>query len=326
MFNGHLDTVPAYGMERAFEPEVRDGFLWGRGSADMKGPVAAMMVAMKLLKELALPLRGDLIFAGVVGEEERSEGTEFLVRKGPRTDRCVVGEPSGLRIRTAHRGLEWLEFTFIGRAAHGGTPQEGINAISMAARFVRRVEDELMPELAKRVHPVMGPAIMNFGLIRGGTQPSTVADRCILQVDRRWVPGESVDRVLGEYQALIDVLSREDRTFSCTMKRMEENMATMDHMPMEISWEDPLVRALAEVRKDRPGAAAPGPIPFGGWTDASLLSNYAGIPTLVFGPGDAAVAHSPEERVSLEELREAVLAYVLLAARFCGVEENEGDE
>lgn len=317
MLNGHTDTVPAYQMDfPPFEPFIRDGMLYGRGTVDMKGALACMMVAMRLLRDLHVHLRGDLIFSGVINEEDRSEGTEFLVRNGPHADRCVVGEPTGLAIMAGHRGLEWLEFEFIGKAAHGGTPEKGINAISMAAKFIRRVEEKLLPELAKRVHPIIGPAVMNFGVIKGGTQPSTVADRCVVQIDRRWVPMEKLDRVLGEYQEILAELKQEDPRFNCTMTRMESNMATMDHMPVDIPLDDPLVldlkASLIELGISEPRIGA-----FGGWTDASLIGNFAHIPTLIFGPGDLSVAHSRCEYVPVEELRTAVLSYALLAAALC---------
>lgn len=318
MLNGHTDTVPAYQMDfPAFKPFVKDGYLYGRGTSDMKGPLACMMVAMRLLRDLEVPLRGDLLFAGVINEEDRSEGTEYLVAHGPHADRCVVGEPTSLEIMAGHRGLEWLEFTFQGKAAHGGTPEKGINAISMAARFIRMVEDTLMPKLKKRIHPVIGSAVMNFGVIRGGTQPSSVADQCILQLDRRYIPQEPLEQVLNEYQQILDALAAENPTFKASMKRMESNMATLDHLAMEIPLEDPLVTTLEAVLEHLQGKP-PRISAFGGWTDASLISNYAKIPTLVFGPGDLSVAHSPGERVSIEELRLATLAYALLGAAICG--------
>ena len=318
MLNGHIDTVPAYQMDfPPFEPFVKNGYLYGRGAVDMKGPIACMIMAIRLLRDLKVPLRGDLLFTGVINEEDRSEGTEYLVAHGPTADRCVVGEPTSLEIHAGHRGLEWLEFTFQGKAAHGGTPEKGINAISMAARFIRRVEDELMPKLRTRVHPVIGPAVMNFGVIRGGTQPSSVADQCIVQLDRRYIPQEPLEQVLGEYQQILDALAAENPTFCGTMKRMESNMATLDHLAVEIPLDDPLVTELAAVLEQLQGKP-PKIAAFGGWTDASLIGNYGKIPTLVFGPGELAVAHSPWEKVSVEELRLATLAYALLAAEICG--------
>ncbi len=317
MLTGHIDTVPAYVMEiPPFEPEVRDGLLYGRGTVDMKGALACMMTAVRLLRDLKVPLKGDVIFAAVINEEDRSEGTEYLVRNGPKADRCVVGEPTELTIAAGHRGLEWLEFEFIGKAAHGGSPEKGVNAISMAARFIRRVEDELMPKLRTRTHPVIGSAVMNFGVIQGGTQPSSVADRCIVQLDRRWVPMEKLERVLGEYQDIIHDLEKEVPNFCCEMKRIESNMATLDHMPIDIPLDDPLVTGLSDVLRQL-GIQEPQITAFGGWTDASLIGNYAHIPVLNFGPGELRVAHSRVEYVPVEHLRLATLAYALLANKIC---------
>lgn len=316
MLNGHIDTVPAYQMDiPPFQPFEENGLLYGRGSVDMKGGVACMMTALRLLRDLQVSLKGDVIFTGVINEEDRSEGTEYLVRNGPKADCCVVGEPSGLDIMVGHRGLEWLEFEFIGKASHGGTPYLGVNAISKAAHFIRRLEEQLMPELAKRVHPIIGPAVMNLGVIRGGMQPSTVADRCILQVDRRWLPQETLEQVLGEYQQIIRQMEIEDPMFRCTMKRMESNMATMDHYPLETPLDDPLVTNLKSVLSAM--GIEPKISACGGWTDASLISNFAHIPSVVFGPGEISVAHSRCEYVPVEDLRLCTIAYALLAAEVC---------
>ncbi len=316
MLNGHLDTVPGYNMQFSpFIPFIENGCLFGRGSVDMKGGLACMMMTLKLLRDLNVQLRGDLIFSGVIGEEERSEGTEYIVRNGPYTDYCVIGEPTNMRIMAGHRGLEWLEFEFTGRAAHGGASHRGANAISMAAQFIHRIENDLIPKLSLRTNPLTGPAVINLGVIQGGTQPSTVADRCILQIDRRWTPEEKLPQVLSEFQQVIDDLVDNQPGFTCTMKRMENNMATMDHLPMLIALDNPLVKGVQSAlsRTDLP-------IEFtniGGWTDASLLSNYAKIPTLVFGPGDVALAHSQLEFVPIEQLTQSVLIYALLAEDIC---------
>jgi acetylornithine deacetylase/succinyl-diaminopimelate desuccinylase len=278
----------------------------------MKGALACMAVALKLLHDLDLQPAGDVILAAVVGEEERSEGTEHLVHHGPYADRAVVGEPTALEIHAGHRGLEWLEFEFAGRAAHGGTPERGVNAIRHAARFIQRVEADLLPRLSARRHPLIGPAVMNWGVVRGGTQPSMVADRCVVQLDRRWLPSETIDQVLGEYQHVLDELAGEDATFHGQMRRMADNMLSLDHGPLEIALDHPLVTGLqavlAEITGRQPRIGA-----FGGWTDGALLSNFGHIPTVVLGPGDLAVAHSRAEFVPVEELRVATLAYALLA-------------
>jgi acetylornithine deacetylase/succinyl-diaminopimelate desuccinylase len=313
LLTGHLDTVPAYDMDRpAFQHVVEGGRLWGRGGVDMKGAVACMALALKLLRDLDAPLPGDLILAAVVGEEDQSEGTEHLIRHGPRADRAVVGEPTGLDIHAGHRGLEWLEFEFTGRSTHAGTPERGVNAIRMAARFIERVEFELVPRLARRRHPLTGAAIMNWGVIQGGTQPSMVAERCVLQLDRRLVPGETAAQVMAEYQAVLDELAAEDPGFRARMSRVADNMLSMDHGPLEIALDHPLVTGLQAVLAELTGRPARIGA-FGGWTDGALLSNFGHIPSVVFGPGDLSVAHSRAEFVPVDELRLATLAYALLA-------------
>ena len=144
LFNGHTDTVPPYQMIiDPYKGEVKDGFLWGRGSNDMKGALASMITAALAIKRRGEKLPGDIIISAVVGEEEKSEGTEMLVMSGVKADGAVVGEPSNYEYAIGHRGLEWLEIKFYGKAAHGGVPKEGLNAISMASKFIEEVEKSL---------------------------------------------------------------------------------------------------------------------------------------------------------------------------------------
>jgi len=325
MLNGHLDTVPPYNMDiDPFAAEIRDGRIWGRGAVDMKGPIAAMLCAMLTLKRAGVELAGDLYFCGVIGEEERSEGTEHLVKTGFRTDGAIVGEPSNFEYAIGHRGLEWIEIEITGKAAHGGTPEKGVNAIVQAAKLIMRIQEKLVPKLRERFNPVMGPSVMNFGVIRGGTQPSTVADRCIVQLDRRYISSEPISQVLGEYQEILDELSAEDPTFKAEMRRMPENILTLDHLAMETSPDDPIAVSVVNVLRYLLGRE-PTITTRRGWTDASLLSNFANIPCVVMGPGDIAFSHTRNENIRIEDLILGVRAYALVAAEFCGVS-RMGDE
>jgi len=197
IFNGHIDTVPPY--EMTIDPlgaEIVDGYVLGRGANDMKGAVACMITAMVNIKKSGKMLGGDVILTAAVGEEEKSDGTEYVVKSGIRADGAIVGEPSNYGYALGHRGLEWLEIRIEGKIAHGGIPELGINAISKAAKLITKIENELMPKLRERQNEWMGPSVMNFGLIKGGTQPSSVADSCIIQIDRRYLPGENVVSVI----------------------------------------------------------------------------------------------------------------------------------
>ncbi|MGM0437546.1 MAG: M20 family metallopeptidase [Bacillota bacterium] len=317
MLTGHMDTVPAYDMDiDPFSGEIKNGRVYGRGAVDMKGPLACMMLTLVAVKRAKIELKGDLIFAGVIEEEYKSFGTEHLVKNGPKTDAAIVGEPSQLNIAAGHRGLEWLEITIEGKAAHGGTAKKGINAISKAAKFINKVEEELLPQFAERTHDLIGPPTLNFGVIKGGTQPSSVAGECKIQIDRRWTPLETLDQVFEDLNKIIEKLQKEDKDFKASVKRIPSNMATMDHKPMEISLDHPLVKKLEDatevVRKKKADI-----ISFPGWTDASLISNFANIATVVFGPGDISCAHSEIEYIDIEEAYQGYLIYSLIAIDFC---------
>jgi acetylornithine deacetylase/succinyl-diaminopimelate desuccinylase len=318
MLNGHTDTVPAYLMDiRPFSPKVERGRLYGRGAYDMKGGLGSMIMAIVALDRARVRLAGDLLLAAVVGEEDRSEGTEDIVLHGPRADMAVVGEPTDLEIHPTHRGLEWLDITFYGKAAHGGLAEKGVNAITMASRFVREVEDVLIPKLrSRRSRHTMSPSL-NIGYIQGGQQPSSVADRCLLKIDRRWTPEESLDQVFEEIYDIFDSLKRSDPTFKADLKRDPSNMKTMTHVPNVVSQEHPLVKSLARSARAITGRA-PRVTSFWGWTDAALLTHFGRTPSVIYGPGGAG-AHARTEYVLVDDLVTCARVYASTAMDVCGL-------
>ncbi len=318
MLNGHLDTVPPYNMTiDPFGAEIKDGCIWGRGTADMKGAVACMLIALIAIKRSGVKLKGDVIFTGVIGEEERSEGTEHLIKSKLYADGAIVGEPTHYDYAIGHRGLEWLEIIIKGRAAHGGMPHLGVNAIEKAATLIERIRKELYPKLTKRHNEYMGPSVMNFGVVSGGSQPSTVADVCHIKIDRRYTPGETVESVIREYQDIINSLKLEDSEFDAEIIRIPDNMLTLDHLYLITSSEDPIVSAVKESIQKVIGKE-PEITTKSGWTDAALLSNYAKIPTVVFGPGKISAAHTEDEKVEISELEAFVKMYECIIEKFCG--------
>ena len=325
LFNGHLDTVPPYRMTvDPFAGEIKDGQLYGRGTVDMKGPIAAMLMAMIGLHRSGVRLAGDLVFTGVLGEEGASEGTEALVLDGIKADGAIVGEPSNFEYAIGHRGLEWLEIEVIGKTAHGGIPDKGINAIVKAARLISLIDQRIPPTLKERFNPAMGPSVMNFGKIEGGTQPSTVADRCVIQIDRRYIPGETVQGVIAEYQALIDELAASDPDFKAEIRRMPANMMEhFDHVPMATPEGADIVKAVQAAILSVTGAQ-PSITTRRGWTDAGLLGGVAGIPTVVCGPGDISASHTADEHIPLTSLLKGVDLYLIAAIEFCGLANPQG--
>jgi acetylornithine deacetylase/succinyl-diaminopimelate desuccinylase family protein len=318
MLNGHTDTVPAYEMDiPPFTPKVEKGRLYGRGALDMKGGLGSMAMAMLAIKRSRMKLRGDLFFTAVVGEEEKSEGTEDVVLRGPKADAAIVGEPTDMAIQPSHRGLEWLNVHFFGKAAHGGQAEKGVNAISMASRFVREVESELLPKLRATKSRYMLSPTLNLGVIEGGQQPSSVADHCVIRLDRRWVPEEDLQQVFTEIYDIFDKLKKEDQRFKAKLVRDPSNMETMTHVPNVVSTSHPVVRALQvaakEVTKRPPKVTS-----FWGWTDAALLTHYGHMPSVIFGPGGAG-AHARTEYVLTDDLLKCTHIYALAATEVCGV-------
>lgn len=319
MLNGHTDTVPAYDMDiEPFKPKIVKGKLFGRGALDMKGGLGAMALALVAVKRARIRLQGDLILTAVVGEELKSEGTEDVVLRGPKADAAIVGEPTDLEIQPSHRGLEWLNVHFYGKAAHGGQAERGVNAISMAGKFINAVERELLPRLQSRRSRYTLPPTLNLGVIQGGQQPSSVADHCVVRLDRRWVPEESLQQVLTEIYGIFDRLKKEDPKFKAELKRDPSNMKTMTHVPNVVSANHPVVKSLG-----RSVAAVTGKpaklTSFWGWTDAALLTHFAKTPAVVFGPGGAG-AHGRIEYVLTDDLVHCTQVYSQTALDFCGVD------
>lgn len=318
LFNGHIDTVPPY--EMTVEPYgglIEDSFVTGRGANDMKGAVACMITAMLQIKNKGIVLGGDIVLAAVAGEEEKSDGTETVVKSGIRADGAVVGEPSNYGYALGHRGLEWLEIKIQGKAAHGGIPEMGINAISKAAKLINRIESRLMPNLKTRQNEWMGPSVMNFGLISGGTQPSSVADSCVIQIDRRYLPEENVDSVIREYQDIIDELKNEDPDFQASISRMESNlMVGFDHAPLIAQPLSEIAQTVTSVLRQYIGKE-PTIEKRRGWTDAGVLSTYGKIPTVVTGPGDLKYSHTRDEKIPVADLVNYVEIYKRIAEEFC---------
>jgi acetylornithine deacetylase/succinyl-diaminopimelate desuccinylase len=316
---GHTDTVALNAGDPGvgFSGTVRDGWLEGRGAVDMKGALAAMAAALVALSRVGGLPAGRLTLAAVIDEEQESLGAERLVTSGFVADAAIVGEPTENLICLGHKGLEWLEILFHGKAAHGGTPGAGINAIAAAARFVEQAREILQPQLARRAHPLLGAPTLNFGTIEGGDQPSTVAAFCRLTADRRSVPGEDYESMSVELEALLAAVRAEMPGLGTELRRMAGGMAALEHVALTTDPEVPVVRAAAAARRSVCGAVGDyGAFP--AWTDGALLSANGGLATIILGPGDLAVAHSPREAVAVSQVTEAAAIYAQAALEFCG--------
>jgi acetylornithine deacetylase len=305
MLCGHTDTVGVAGMPRPFDPEIRDGKLFGRGSQDMKGGVAAMVGAARAIVEGGGLERGRLVIAAVVDEEHSSLGADALVTRW-RTDAAVVTEPTSLDVAVAHKGFQWILAETRGRAAHGSRPRDGRDAIMRMGRVLTRLERQEHRLRTGRTHRLLGTASLHASIIEGGQELSSYPARASLQFERRTLPGESADVALIETLAILDELRAEDTEFE------GDAQFVFGREPYEIDPSSPLPDALLQA------AAAAGcmanRVGMTFWTDAAILGT-AGIPTVLFGPGGAGL-HSTEEYVLLADVCLCRDALVELARSF----------
>jgi acetylornithine deacetylase len=308
MLNGHIDTVGVAGMPEPFSGAVREGKLYGRGSYDMKGSVAACLAAAKALADAGAPFRGELLVAAVADEEHASIGTADLITRH-QVDGAIVAEPTHLEICLAHKGFSWIEVETFGRAAHGSRPDLGVDANLAMGRVLTRLGD-LEAELRSRTpHPLVGPPSLHAAQIAGGTAPSVYAAHCRLTIERRTVPGETESEVLAEVQHILEDVAAADPGFrgSCH--------ATLSRKPFEIARDAPIVRAVAtavaQVLNRAPAYGGQTP-----WMDSALLA-AAGVETVVFGPTGAG-AHAAEEWVDIESVVQTAEILVAAATEYLG--------
>lgn len=318
LYTGHSDTMPVSGSwsQNPYGGIVREGRLYGRGAADMKGGLAAMAVALKTLALAAVPLQGTLLFMAVIDEEGQGLGSRQLVLDGTQADWAVIGEPTENIPVVVSNGQIDFEIIFHGRAGHGSTPTQGHNAIYDAVRFAQALHKLAESEFPKRTHPLLGQPSINLGTIEGGVQTSVIPDRCRLTVDRRVLPGESMDGAISEMQELLDGLRKASPGLDAELNVFYR----VD--PHTISAGSPVVQALRWASQELTGRD-PGVAGMRGTTDAAILSNQAHIPTLVMGPGSIRQAHQVDEYVPLDQLVTAAQIYTLAAIQLLTIHPKE---
>jgi acetylornithine deacetylase len=304
MFCGHTDTVGVAGMSEPFTPVDRGARIYGRGTQDMKGGLAAMIDAARVLA-LERFSTGRLVIAAVVDEEHSSLGAEALVQHW-HADAAVVTEPTDLAIAVGHKGFAWIEIEVAGRAAHGSRPGEGQDAILRLGRVLNRLESLDRRLQACSPHPLIGTGSLHASIITGGREWSTYPDHAMLQMERRTLPGDTLTCALEEVQQILKELAADDGTFRAMARQVFSRAA------YEVASDHPLPAALSEAIARTGGTPRIAGASF--WTDAAVLGQ-AGIPAVLFGPGGAGL-HSTEEYVHAADVLSCRDALVELARRW----------
>ena len=286
MLTPHMDVVPA--TPDAFVPKIKNGCLFGRGACDTKGSIASFFHAfLRLAKERNRPKNTVIIFVGLVDEEFGQAGSRTLAQKGPKANLAIAGEPTNLKVVSAHKGNLWIRLSTQGKAAHGSTPQYGNNAINGMSPILDTLTNEYPKLLSDRKHPLLGSPTISVGTIRGGSQPNVVPDSCEIDIDRRTIPGETEESVKKEMKNLFRKLKIKSPEFSATR--------SVPCPPLDTNPTLPVVQTFLKASNRRKTIGVPY------FTDASPIS-MGGTPALVYGPGNIAQAHSNNEWVSLKEV------------------------
>jgi acetylornithine deacetylase len=308
ILEAHMDTVSVQGMTiPPFEPRVEGRRMFGRGACDTKAGLAAMMHALADVHRSPAPPPCEVWLAAVVDEEFSFRGVVELCR-GLTGAAAIIAEPTQLRAIIASKGVLRWRMVSRGVAAHSSKTHLGVNAISHMARVVLALEEDQRRLAAPGNHPLLGAASCNVGLIEGGVQVNFVPDRCTIEIDRRLLPGETVSGVLEHYQRILDQFREHDPTFDV---RMEPPMLVDE--PLDTPPDSDVARVASQLLDELGLDSRLGGVPFG--SDASKLSR-AGIPSIIFGPGNIDQAHAAVEFVDLDQVAAAHEFYKRFISRF----------
>ena len=307
MFNGHIDTVPIGDRSSwtvdPLKGEVIRGKIYGRGAADMKGGIAAMIAACRTLVNSGVKLGGNLMLTFVGDEEVKGMGVQDLLHRGYKADYAVVGEPTSLRVQTAHRGVANIRIVSRGKACHASTPQKGHNAIYDMSKVCLVLKDLSLIYKEKK-HPLLGMPTINVGTIHGGVKSNIVPDYCEIMVDRRLIPGEKVKEVVREIERAIAGSSIQGGNIRVDVDQVSEPSET-----------PPDERIVVEARKAVSNVTGKdnGISGFVASSDMRFLVNYGKIPTIILGPGNLDQAHIADEYIDIDQVVDATKIYALLS-------------
>jgi acetylornithine deacetylase len=296
VLEAHQDTVPTDHMTiEPFAARIADGRIYGRGACDIKGGMAAMLAAFARLVREKPAGAANVVMACTVDEEFTFLGVRRLVQQGLTAAGAIVAEPTQLNIVYAHKGVARLHLSTHGRSCHSSSPEQGVNAIYRMGRLLVAIEQYAERLRASRSDPLLGPPTLSVGRIEGGTSVNTVPEQCRIEIDRRIIPGEDPEQVSEQLNRFLREEAGIDFPYTCDVPWMSKTALT----PLG---SEELVQRLGQAIDRVRGSHQVMAVPYG--TDASTIAE-AGVPAVVFGPGDIARAHTCDEWVALDEVEQA---------------------
>ncbi len=318
MFNGHIDVMPADEVDEwttpPFEPDIRDGKMYGRGTADMKGGLMAAAMAVQLLKDAEVELPGDVIITSVCDEEGGGNGSMQAIMSGERADGVVVGEPTSDELILAHMGFVFFRVEFEGKSCHSGGKKNGVSAIDKAIKVMNALNEKEHDWLLEYKHPLLPAPNLNVGVIRGGSAGSTVAGDCLFETCVHYLPRlMSHDQVVSEFMDVVDRVTKSDPWLEehppkVTIYQAGGGFEMEEASPLVDSFKSAYRAARG---KDVKVVGSPA------GCDSRLWRNIAGCPTIQFGPGNLSECHGIDEWVSIDSYLQSVLIYAELILNFC---------
>lgn len=313
LFEIHMDTVARSSMEERYRDPLWEGDrLYGRGSCDTKGALAAFLLAFDALKSIPV---SDLpvwpLLCAAVDEEVGATGATAFIESGIRVDAAIVGEPTMLVPCLGHKGAVRFEIETLGKSCHSSMPHLGVNAI-MSMNSVLGGLAKMQEGFPDRAHPMVGQPTLSVGTIHGGTQNNVVPDRCVIEIDRRTVPGEGPESVFAEVDALLECLAEEDANF-----RYRRSSASLVDLPVWSDTDLPVAQAALKASRHVQGKN----VDFGVLTcssDASNLGPLGGIPCIILGPGSLDQAHKVDEYVDFDQVVQCASVYFRIVRDYVG--------
>ena len=318
MFNGHIDVMPADEVEEwttpPFSPTIRDGKLYGRGTADMKGGLMAATMAVKLLQDAGIPFSGSVKITSVCDEEGGGNGSMQAIMSGQRADGVVVCEGTSDELILAHMGFVFFRVKFAGKACHSGAKQNGVSAIEKAIKVIQALNEKEHEWLLHYKHPLLPAPNLNVGLIHGGTAGSTVAEECTFEVCVHYLPNQmSQNQVVKEFQEVVERVAKSDAWLE---EHLPEIQITQFGGGFEMEEHSPFVDSFKRAYSEARGKAVK-VVGSPAGCDSRLWRNIAECPTIQFGPGNLAQCHAVDEWLDLEAYLQSILIYAELILDFC---------